>query len=363
MNYRNHLIALTLSLGTLALQGQQMTDSKTFMKSFRAGDDPVVEVTNKYGNIHISHGNADSISVKVEVTASSDKESKLSSMMSDVDVSITMTNETVRAQTNFNQGITPLLESFKGLTRNIINYGSRLKIDYFIECPSSTVLRLTNSYGDVYIGDETPELTLKLSNGSLDAGVITNARQIDLTFCKANVRSILEGKIILSFSELRMKGMEDINLTSTSSKVWIDSGGTLDIDSKSDEINLGSVSVLTGTTHFSDINAENISKELSLVMKYGNLSCEKIDEKFSLIDINSSYTDVDLLMTEKASYDLEIRHTNAFVSLPGITPEPERTTVNEEDKIYITSGRYGSSSASSKIRIDATRGEIRIMQK
>ena len=68
-----------------------------------------------------------------------------------------------------------LLESFKGLTRNIINYGSRLKIDYFIECPSSTVLRLTNSYGDVYIGDETPELTLKLSNGSLDAGVITNA--------------------------------------------------------------------------------------------------------------------------------------------------------------------------------------------
>ena len=145
--------------------------------------------------------------------------------------------------------------------------------------------------------------------------------------------------------------------------MWIDSCGTLDIDSKSDDINLGSVSVLTGTTHFSDINAENISKELSLVMKYGNLSCEKVDEKFSLIDISSSYTDVDLLLPEKASYDLEIRHTNAFVSLPGITPEPERTTVNEEDKIYITSGRYGSSSSSSKIRIDATRGEIRILQK
>jgi coenzyme F420-reducing hydrogenase delta subunit len=363
MNYRNHLIALLLSLGTLSLQGQQMTDSKTFMKSFRAGADAVVDVTNKYGNIHISHGNADSVSVRVEVTASSDKESKLSSMMSDVDVSITMTNETVHAETTFNKGITPLLESLKGLTKNIINYGSRLKIDYFIECPPSAVLRITNSYGDVYIGDETPELTLKLSNGSLDAGLIDYAREIDLTFCKANVRSIREGKIILSFSELRMKGAEKIKLTSSSSKVWIDSCGTLDIDSKSDDINLGSVSVITGISHFSDINTGNISGELSLAMKYGNLSCEKIDEKFSLIDISSSYTDVDLLLPEKASYDLEIRHTNAFVSLPGITPEPERTTVSEEDKIYITSGRYGSSPDSSKIRIDATRGEIRILQK
>ncbi len=363
MNYRNHLVALMLSLGTITLQGQQMTDSKTFMKSFRAGNDAVVEVTNKYGNIHISHGRADSISVRVEVTASSDNGSKLSSMMSDVDISIMMTNETVRAQTIFNKGVTPLLESFKGLTRNIINYGSRLKIDYFIECPSSTILRLTNSYGDVYVGDETPELTLKLSNGSLDAGVINNAGQIDLTFCKANVRSIRKGKITLSFSELRTKETEDIKLTSVSSKVWIDSSGKVDIDSKSDDINLGSVAVITGTTHFSDINAGNITKEMSLMMKYGNLSCEKVDERFSLIDIRSSYTDVDLSLPEKASYDLEIHQTNAFVSLSGITPEPERTTVNEEDRIYITSGRYGSSPDSSKIRIDATRGEIRILQK
>jgi len=363
MNYRNHLIALMLSLGTLTLQGQQMTDSKTFMKSFRAGKDPVIEVTNKYGNIHVSHGKADSISVRVEVTASSDKESKLSSMMSDVDISITMTNETVRAQTTFNKGVTPFLESLKGLTKNIINYESRLKIDYFIECPASAILRLTNSYGDIYIGDETPELTLKLSNGSLDAGIIKNAELLELTFCKANVRSIMKGKINLSFSELRTKETEDIKLTSVSSKVWIDGSGTVDIDSKSDNINLGRVSVVTGISHFSDINVENITKELSLVMKYGNLSCENADEKFSLIDISSSYTDVDLSLPEKASYDLEVHHTNAFVSLSGITPEPERKTVNEEDKIYITSGRYGSSPGSSKIRIEATRGEIRIVQK
>ena len=52
-------------------------------------------------------------------------------------------------------------------------------------------------------------------------------------------------------------------------------------------------------------------------MKYGNLSCENIAEDFSLIDIKSSYTDVDLFMPAKASYSFDIHHTNAFVSLSG----------------------------------------------
>jgi hypothetical protein len=363
MNYRIHLIILILLSGALSVQGQKMSDSKTYRKSFRVGNDPVVEVTNKYGDIQISHSSRDSVSVRVEITATSDKESKLNEMMSDVDISINKTDQMVRAETSFNRGVTPLFESFKGLTKNIINYESRLKVDYFIECPQSTILRVTNSYGNVYIGDDIPELTLKLSNGSLDAGKVMNAPQLELTFCKANVRSISKGNIILSFSELRTKETEDVKLTSMSSKVWIDKCGTTDIDSKSDDLSFGDASVITGEAYFSDINAGKLGHELSLATKYGNLSCENIAEDFSLIDIKSSYTDVDLLMPVKASYTFDIHHTNAFVSLPGITPEPERTTVNDENKTYITSGKYGNSPGNSKIRIDATRGEIRIVQK
>ena len=254
MNYKNHLIALALSLGTLTLQGQQMTDSKTLMKAFRVGNDPVLEVTNKYGDIQINHSPVDLISIRVEITATSNKESKLDDMLSDVDISINKTNETVRAETSFNGGVTPLLESLKGLTKNIINYESRLKVNYYIDCPPSTIMRVTNSYGNVYIGDDIPELTLKLSNGSLDAGMVMDAPQLDLTFCKANVRIIKKGNITLSFSELRSKETGDIRLTSSSSKVWIDKCGTTDIDSKSDDLSFGDATVISGEAYFSDIN-------------------------------------------------------------------------------------------------------------
>jgi hypothetical protein len=363
MKYNYPIIMMLLLPLSITLSGQEMSDSKTYSKTFPVSDNAVLEVTNKYGDVHISHNLKDHISIRAEVTATSNKGDRLDAMMSDVEISLTKTDATIRAVTSFSKGITPLFETLKGLTKNLINFDSRLKIDYFIECPAYTSLRITNSYGDVYIGDETSELELKLSNGNLDAGTVRKAQLMELTFCKANVKNISEGKLILSFSELRTREAQKVKLESISSKVWIDNCNTLDLDSKRDDLNFESVNVITGTSYFSDIIANNVTDEINLVVKYGNLSFENIMPGFSVIDLRSSYTDIDLVMTDKASYNLEIRHTNAFVSLPGITPEPERTEVSAEDKIYLTTAAVGKTPDRSMVRIDATRGEVRILQK
>lgn len=363
MKYNYPIILMLLLPVSITLSGQEMSDSKTLSKTFSVGDHAALEVTNKYGDIHISHTLKDHISIRAEVTATSNRGDRLDAMMSDVEISLTKNDETVRAETSFSKGITPLFETLKGLTKNLINFDSRLKIDYFIECPAYTALRITNSYGDVYIGDETSELELKLSNGNLDAGTVRDAQLMELTFCKANVKSISAGKLILSFSELRTKEADKIKMESISSKVWIDQCNSLDLDSKRDDISFESVNAITGTSYFSDIIAGNVSDEINLATKYGNLSFENIVPGFSLIDLRSSYTDIDLAMPERASYNLEIKHTNAFVSLPGIKPEPERTEINADDKEYLTRASVGNTPDRSEIRIDATRGEVRILQK
>jgi hypothetical protein len=363
MNYRYSLIALALLTVSPIIAGQMISDSKTLRKSFRVGSDAILDVNNKYGDIHISHSYSDSITVRAEVTASSNTGGKLDAMMSDVDVSMTMAGGTVRVQTTFTKGITPLFESLKGLTKNLINFDSRLKIDYFIECPPLTELMVTNSYGDVYIGDETPALTLKLSNGALDAAAVRHARLLELTFCKANIRSIDSGIIKLSFSELRTKEAGKISLASTSSKIWIDNCGSLDLDAKRDNLNVGFAEVITGTSYFSDIIADMVAKEINMSVKYGNLSFGNIARGFSLIDLRSTYADIDMAVEENAGYSLEIRHTNAFVSLPGFEPRPEPAEISAQNKIYLTKATVGSRPGSSQIRIDATRGEIRVLQK
>jgi hypothetical protein len=363
MNYKNILLCAAMLPVWLTVSGQQFSDSKTLRKSFPAGRDAVLDVTNKYGDIHIMHSTGDSITLTVEITASSGTGDRISAMMSDVDVSISKTDATVRAVTSFKKGITPLFESLKGLTKNLINFDSRLKIDYHIECPPETVLRISNSYGDVYIGNETPVLALRLSNGNLDAAAVGNAQMMELTFCKANVRSIGEGKVSLSFSELRTREAGKVKLASVSSRIWIDAFKSVDLDSKRDDLRMGSGEVITGTSYFSDIIAERLTGEVNMVVKYGNLSFETVDRSFRAIDIRSSYADLDMAFDERAAYDLEIRHTNAFVSLPGLRPEPEVTEINAQEKLYLTKAVIGSGNSRSEVRIDATRGEIRLLQK
>jgi hypothetical protein len=363
MNYKNLLLMTVMLPAVLTLQAQQKTDSKTLRKSFPAGNDPVLEVNNKYGDVHVMHSASDSITVTVEITASSSDGGKIDAMMSDVDISMTMTGSSVRAVTSFRKGITPLFESVKGLTKNLINFDSRLKIDYRIECPRETALRITNSYGDVYIGDETPVLALRLSNGNLDAAAVGNAQMMELTFSKANVRSIGEGNVTLSFSELRTREAGTIKLAGTSSKAWIDGCKSADLDSKRDDFHFGTIDVITGTSYFSDIIADRVTGEVNLSLKYGNLSFENVDRGLRVMDIRSSYADIDMALEEKSAYDLEIRHTNAFVSLPGLNPEPEVTEINAEEKLFLTKAVSGSGSGRSRIRIDATRGEIRVLQK
>lgn len=363
LNCKGLLATLILISSGVTLAGQQVSESKTLSRSFPAGKNSVVEVTNKYGDIHILHWNKDSVAIRVEITASSGTDSKLKTFVSDVDVSLTSTNETVRAETIFSKGITPILESFKGLTRNLINFDSKLEIDYYVSCPESSVIRLTNSYGDIYLPEHSPDVTVTLSNGSIDAGIIDRAPLMELTFCKADIRNIGKGKLSLSYGELRMKEAGDLRLTSRSSKVWLDKGVTLDIDSKRDEINIGKVTSLSGTTYFSDIIAATLARDLSLSTKYGNISCEEVLEGFTIINISSSSTDIDLAMPEKGSFDMEIRAANSFVSLPGFKPEPERTEISTEEKIYLITARTGHSPDKSRLRIDATKGEVRVIQR
>lgn len=363
MNYKAYIIAASLLLlGTVA-SGQQVTDSKTFSKSFRTKGDVIVDVTNKYGNINISHTKSDSVSIRVEVEASSDNESKLRGMMSGIDISITESENRIIAITEVGKSVNTFLESFKGLTRSFINYDTRLQINYFIKCPPRTALRIENSYGDVYIADNTPELTLTLTNGSLDAGSVDYVKQMNLTFCKAEIKNVKEGRILLNYGEMRCDSAGNISLIARASRARIGRAGTIDLDSKRDNITIEQAGIIRGSSYFSDIEISSLRKEAGLATKYGNVSVNSLSAGFSLIDLNTSYTDVDLYVEEKSSYDLEIRHTNAFVSLPGITPEPERTTVNAESKIYLTSGKYGNAPENSRIRVEATRGEIRIVQK
>ncbi|MCK7460996.1 MAG: hypothetical protein MZU84_02470 [Sphingobacterium sp.] len=100
-----------------------------------------------------------------------------------------------------------------------------------------------------------------------------------------------------------------------------------------------------------------MTNEINMSVKYGNLSFGTIDKGFSLIDLRTTYADIDMVMDERAGYNLEIKHTNAFVSLPGISPEPETDRDKRtRTKYSLQRPLLAADLAVRDIRIDATQG-------
>ena len=134
--------------------------------------------------------------------------------------------------------------------------------------------------------------------------------------------------------------------------------GKLDVESKRDKFYIGSVSEMRGNSYFTDYRINELEKVIDVVAKYGSLNADNIHKGLDFININSSYSDISLTFDPSASYNLDIRHVNAFLVLPEKNAEIEKKSVNEDKKEYMTYGTVGKNPGKVKVSIDATRGNI-----
>jgi hypothetical protein len=319
-----------------------------------------LEVNNKYGTIQITPWNKDSVSVRVEVEANSSSLDRLHKMFNGININITGSSFQVRAESEFNQNIDILFESFKGMTNKLIPYESRLQINYFISVPEYLDMQITNKYGDVYMENNTGKFSLSLSNGNFKANSLNESNQIELTFCDATINKIRKGYINASFSDIEIGESQDIKINSISSRFDLKSAGKFDAESRRDKFYFGTVSEVRGNSYFTDYRIGELEKVIDVVTKYGSLNADNILKGLDFININSSYSDISLTFDPAASYNLDIRHINAFLILPEKNTEIEKKSINEDKKEYMTFGTVGKNPGNVKVSIDATRGNIYI---
>jgi hypothetical protein len=360
MHYNFLTIILILSFSYGISSGQSVSDKKIYRKSLPVNKEITLELNNKYGNIHINPWNKDTVSVKVEIEASAPDRDRLHKMLRDVDVDITGTTFIVKVETEFTESITTLFESFKEMTRKIIPYESRIEINYFIEAPEYLDMKIVNRYGDVYMENNTGKLSLNLSNGSFKANSISETGEIKLVFCDATVNNLAKGNINASFSEVEINESHDLTITSISSKFDLKRTAMINVDSKRDKFYIGTINSIKGDSYFTDYHIDELLHEISLNTKYGNLSTALVDKNFYGVTIKSAYTDIDLTFHNLASYNLEIKHLNAFLVLPERKSSIKKRAIDEEKNEFMTSGTVGSNPGNVKVMIDATRGNIHI---
>jgi hypothetical protein len=337
---------------------QGSSETRTFMKTFPAGKESELEVSNKYGTIEITTWNRDSAYIRAEIKASAQNQSKLNKMFDGISVKLTGTGNLLLAQTVFDQNINTIFESFKGMTNKVINYDSQVEINYYIKVPEYINLRIENRYGDVYIENNTGEFNLSLSNGVFKADSIGNKSKINLSFCDATISYIKSGTLDASFSEVTISKVNKLSLKSISSKYRINKIGEISVESRRDNFIIDQTESLEGNSYFTDFEIGTLTKAVDLIARYGNLNIGIIEKGFESVQINSGFSDLYLKLDPAASSNLEIRTLNSYISLPSKNIETEKRTLDEGKKEYITTGIIGKDPGSHLLKIDANRGKV-----
>lgn len=360
MTYKTLLISILPAFLLVTANAQSSSETRSYIRSFPVGRETTLEIINKYGTVQITSWKKDSAYIRAEVKAYGQNPEKITAMFDGIDIEINGAGDALKAHTVFTQNINRLFEGFKGMTSKFISYDSRVEINYYVSLPEYMNLRIDNKYGDVYMEDCTGTFTGAVSNGSFRAANLRGQSSVVLSFCDATIRSITNGKIEASFSEITAAQLGNLKINSTSSRYEIADAGEITFESRRDKIFIDTVAAVMGNAYFTDFAIKYLKKEISLASKYGNMEIELINSGFEVINLNTGYTDVKFRFEQNSSYKLDIRHINAFVSLPAQDNRTEEKILDTDKKEYMIFGSVGSSPGSRRVKIDATRGQIYI---
>jgi hypothetical protein len=350
MIYRTVLcLWLALFLDTGGISGQVYTDRK--VREFKVTEKTSVEVSNKYGKIHVITWDKDSVKFEANLRISASNYQKMVKLKDNINFEFTATKSFVVAKTVFTSQSTIISDFVDAFIPT-----NQVSINYMVYVPDNISLKIENKFGDIYMDDFNGSLELILSNGDLKANKLTGAPVLRLSSGDGTINGISDGKVYVSYSDLQIKNAGKAYLETRSSVITIDQGNDLTIDSRRDKFILGRINELSATGYFSVYTIDYLGSDLGCALKYGNISVQQINNAFSFINIDSDYSDIDLYFARNTSYILDIsHHYDVMINLPANLAKIETTVQNKEEKIMNTYGKIGTTATetSHKVKINA----------
>ena len=333
------------------LKGQVYSDHK--VRKYKITEKTTVEVSNKYGKVHVITWDKDSVKFEVDLRISANSDQKMQKLKDNVSFEFTATKYYVVAKTKFsNQAgiISDFVDAFIP--------SNRVTINYLVYVPRKSNLKIENKFGDIYMDDFAGNLEIILSNGDIKANTLTGSPTIKLNSGDGTINSISNGKIFVSYSDMRVKMARNLNMDTKSSRITINKAYDVVVNSSRDKYSIEDIESLNMNGYFTNINIEYLKKELQCSLKYGSVVAEQVDDSFSLINIESEYADVDLYFKRSTSYNLDITHnSDVYLTLPASLASMKTKDLDLPQKMKLTYGKIGNAATetSHKVKIKATK--------
>jgi len=201
------LLTAVLVLTTAAAQDDHKGDhknekepkfkkTKSYTKSYSLSSNDKVNLYNQFGEMKLQTWDKNEIKVDVSITGKSDIEQRAQQILDHISIEDSKSGNTVSFKTKFNDDKKTWNKENKEEHHN-----EGMEINYVVYLPAGNPLEAENQFGKMIIPDYKGEAELSCKFGSLDAGKISNAKEVNIEFGDANVELINGGKLSIKFSE------------------------------------------------------------------------------------------------------------------------------------------------------------------
>jgi hypothetical protein len=364
MNFERYLL-LILGLIVTDLQAQVPEYSRHISRSYHINSAFTLDISNKYGKVQLINRNVDSVRIDVDLRIKAKDNQKLEKLKQAVEFEFTPGQYYIIAHTKFGSSGSDALQDLIDIAGSYFSSNNAVSIDYTVTAPSNITVKIENKFGNVYLDDHEGNLNLSLSYGDIKANRLNGQSVIKLVSGDGEVSFIKSGELNVSYGNFHLREAAGLRIITRSSNVTIDRVQNLNLDSRRDKIFLIDVISLSGKSYFSTINVTLLTDDLSLEGRYGSLFVDKISRSFSAIHLSSELTDLTLTFEKPMAFNFELNHSqDVTFFFPKAYASLITKVVNTQERLSLTSGKFGTGSSASSVYINALRKcNISISQK
>lgn len=321
---------------------------KQFSKRFDIESDTKIEISNKHGNVIINNWDENVLDIKVTIVAEGKNDANTKKILDAISIDM---------NDNISSG---RLKIATEIGDEVINKNSKFSILYEVNMPKTNPLKISNIFGNVYMGSQESWLEVAVKYGQFQAEDLNDAKvRVEFSNAKCEVEGWKSGSLDLRYSKMTIEDAGDLVIASQFSDLEIENARDVRLDGKYGEFTIENINSLTADIQFAGLSIEQLGESLQLATRHGNgIKIDQVSNEFKEIRIDSEFSSLDLNLESGATAILkfDLNFCNLKTDGEGIN----FTKVVKENSHSAYEGYLKNASSNSSVSITAKHGNVRL---
>ena len=222
----------------------EFVKKKSVNRSYNVSASDKLNIQNSFGSVDVRTWDRNEIKVDVDVEVSANTEALAQKMLDRISVTDSKSGKDISFKTDMKD------------VNNSKGEKSTMQINYTISMPAGNPLNIKNDFGSTTVPDFRGEVDLTSKFGSLTTGTLSNIKNINVEFGKANLENITSAPVTIKFSKAvisKLSGSVKLNLEFCSSvRLNLDNNlSSLDLKTSYSTVNLKPIGDLPASYNIS----------------------------------------------------------------------------------------------------------------